>query len=44
MEEIKEIVYVKTDKDGVITAIDSSAGNKPRRGRQACNYTARPRQ
>lgn len=25
MEEIKEIVYVKTDKDGVITAIDSSA-------------------
>lgn len=25
MEEIKEIVYVKTDNDGVITAIDSSA-------------------
>ena len=25
MEEIKEIVYVKTDKDGIITAIDSSA-------------------
>lgn len=25
MEEIKEIVFVKTDKDGVITAVDSSA-------------------
>ena len=26
MEEIKEIVHVKTDKGGVITAIDSGAG------------------